>query len=71
MQNIPRLMRHGYWGHHPLQKETNASSVNYNDLEMAFDFSSDSNIYDSYAYVCRKSGKIYYVSDGIDDEEDL
>ena len=42
--------------------------VQLNDLEMALDFSTGGEEFDSYAYVDSKTGKIYYVAD--DDEED-
>jgi len=38
-------------------------SVNYNDLEMAMDFASGGDLIGARAYVCRKTGKIYWESD--------
>jgi hypothetical protein len=37
-------------------------SVNRSDLEFAFEFSSSDGDFDNHAYVCRESGKIYWVS---------
>ena len=46
-------------------------SVNYIDLELAFLATADSYLFDSATYICRKSGKIFYVSDGYDSEEEV
>ena len=46
--------------------------VNRLDLERAFDFVSSGAPYESSAYISRDNGKVYWVSDLIDDnEEDL
>ena len=47
--------------------------VNYDDLEMAFEFASFDSFGESQAYVCLVSGKVYLDSDAIDEElpEDL
>ena len=46
--------------------------VKYNDLEMAMSFvSSGGGIIDAEAYITRKTGKIYWVSSEIDEEDDI
>jgi len=42
--------------------------VNYSDLEMAFEFVSAGDGYDSAAYLDRETGEIFYDSDSLDDE---
>jgi hypothetical protein len=42
--------------------------VKYDDLEMAFMFVSDTVYFDEAAYVCRKTGKVYWVSEQLGDE---
>ena len=44
--------------------------VNRLDLERAFDFVSSGAPYESSAYISRDNGKVYWVSDLIDDDED-
>lgn len=41
--------------------------VSYDDLEMALEFSSSGDEFGSCAYIDQKSGKIYYVSDFVDE----
>ena len=45
-------------------------SIKYTDLEMAMDFTSDAIGFDAVAYICCKSGKIFYAGDdiGVEDE---
>lgn len=43
-------------------------TVNYSDLEMAFDFVSAGAGYDHAAYLNKESGEIFYESDSSDDE---
>ena len=46
--------------------------VKYNDLELAMSFvSSGDSIIDAEAYISRKTGKIYWVSSEIDEEDDI
>ena len=45
--------------------------VKYNDLEMAMSFVSSGGIIDAEAYITRKTGKIYWVSSEIDEEDDI
>ena len=48
------------------------SHVKYSDLEMAMSFvSSGSGIIDADAYISRKTGKIYWVSSELDEEDDI
>ena len=46
-------------------------SVRFADLVMAFDFVSSAAMFESNAYISRNTGEIFWVSDAIDDEEDL
>ena len=46
-------------------------SVKYSDLEMAMSFVSGGEMYDAEAYISRKTGKIHWVSDGIDQEDEV
>ncbi len=43
-------------------------TVNYSDLEMAFDFVSSGAGYDHAAYLNKESGEIFYESDSSEDE---
>ena len=47
--------------------------VDYDDLEMAFEFASFDSLGESEAYICLETGKIYLNSDAVDEElpEDL
>ena len=46
--------------------------VKYSDLEMAMSFvSSGGGIIDAEAYISRKTGKIYWVSSELDEEDDI
>ena len=54
-----------------MQQDTSTPSIDYTDLELAFHFASAGDMYDSGAYICRKSGKIYYLSPDLDDEDDV
>ena len=51
--------------------QRNIVKVKFSDLELAFDFKSFDSYGDHEAYLCIESGKIYYSSDLIDDEEEL
>ncbi|MFV2058241.1 MAG: hypothetical protein ACC707_17385 [Thiohalomonadales bacterium] len=44
--------------------------VKFGDLEMAFDFVSFDTQGDHEAFLCIRTGKIYYSSDSIDDEQE-
>lgn len=47
-------------------------TLKYTDLEMAYAFvSSGADLVDAAAYVCRSSGKIYWVSSELGDEEEV
>lgn len=46
-------------------------SVKLSDLMMAFEFVSAAAPFESSAYISRRTGEIYWVSDLIDEEEDL
>lgn len=46
-------------------------SVKLSDLMMAFEFVSSAAPFESSAYISRRTGEIYWVSDLIDEEEDL
>lgn len=45
--------------------------VKYSDLEMAMQFVSGGGFIDAHAYISRETGKIYWVSDDNDLEEDI
>ena len=45
--------------------------VKYSDLEMAMSFVSSGDMIDAAAYVSRKTGKIYWVSSELDEEDDI
>ena len=47
------------------------ATVQYSDLEMALSFVSSGEIVEACAYISRESGKIYWMSDEADLEEDL
>ena len=44
--------------------------VKFSDLEYAFDFMSFDTLGDHQAFLCKNTGKFYYSSDFIDDEEE-
>jgi len=46
-------------------------TVKYGDLEMAYSFASDTYDIESAAWICRKTGKIYWESSGLDDEVEV
>lgn len=46
-------------------------SLKFADLVMAFDFVSSAGMFECKAYISRITGEIHWVSDLIDDEEDL
>jgi len=46
-------------------------SVKYSDLELAMSFVSGGDMYDAAAYVSRKTGKIYWESSEMDEEDDI
>jgi len=46
-------------------------TVKYGDLEMAYSFASDTYDIESAAWICRKTGKIYWASSGLDDEVEV
>jgi len=43
--------------------------IKYDDLEMAYSFASSGYMIDSQAYICRKTGQVFYTSD--DDWDDI
>jgi hypothetical protein len=45
--------------------------VKYSDLEMAMSFVSSGEMFDAEAYISRKTGKIYWNSSGLDEEDDI
>ena len=45
--------------------------VKYSDLEMAMSFVSSGDMFDAAAYVSRKTGKIYWESSELDEEDDI
>ena len=45
------------------------TTVVYEDLEQAFDFASSGEIVQSSAFVSRETGRIYWVSDDLEEEE--
>ena len=47
------------------------TSLKFADLVMAFDFVSSAGMFECNAYISRNTGEIYWVSDAIDDGEDL
>ena len=44
--------------------------VKFTDIDMAFEFASSSSFSDNEAFLCLKTGKIYYSSDLIDEDEE-
>jgi len=42
--------------------------IKYDDLEMALEFASSGEEYGSYAYIDGESGRVYFVSDVVDEE---
>ena len=42
--------------------------IKYDDLEMALEFASSGDEFESYAYIDGESGQVYYVSDILDEE---
>jgi len=46
-------------------------TVKYNDLEMAYSFASDTYDLESAAWICRKTGKIFWQSCGLGDEGEV
>ncbi|MCL1076583.1 hypothetical protein D5R81_00085 [Parashewanella spongiae] len=44
--------------------------IKYSDLESAFDFVSFGSYSDNQAYLSTKTGKVYWVSDNIDEEDE-
>jgi hypothetical protein len=51
-----------------ITEESKSATVKYDDLEMAYSFVSDTYEIDAAAYVCRKTGKIFWESTELDDE---
>jgi enoyl-CoA hydratase/carnithine racemase len=47
------------------------ATVSWSDLELAFQFVIGSPNEECQAYLCKKTGKLYWHSDGLDDEEEL
>ena len=45
--------------------------VKYSDLEMAMSFVSSGDMFDAAAHVSRKTGKIYWESSELDEEDDF
>ena len=63
----PRTSRQGF-----LEESINQmSTIKYTNLEMAMDFASDTFGYDSAAYICRQTGRIYYESDEFAADEEI
>jgi hypothetical protein len=54
-----------------LQEETEMPSVKYDDLEMAVMFISGGELLDARAYISRKTGEIYWLSDETEEEEEI
>lgn len=52
----------------PINGESKSTTVKYDDLEMAYSFVSDTHDIEAAAYVCRKTGKIFWESSELDDE---
>ena len=46
-------------------------SVKYSDLDMAVDFVSSDVLLGASAYICRETGKVWYESDDLSEEEEL
>ncbi|MHC4962423.1 MAG: plasmid pRiA4b ORF-3 family protein [Planctomycetota bacterium] len=51
-----------------ISEVSKSTKVKYDDLEMAYSFVSDTVAIDAAAYVCRKTGKIFWESSELDDE---
>ena len=45
--------------------------MKYIDIESAFDFANGSEVSDNYAYISKTTGKIYYISDICEEEDDI
>ncbi len=53
------------------KRDSQKPSVNYTDLEMAMSFISSSHMFDAAAYISRETGKIYWESSEIDEEDEV
>ena len=52
-------------------QKSSGPTVSYNDLEMAYSFASSSDDIEAAAYICRKTGNVYWDSSGLDDDVDV
>jgi hypothetical protein len=52
-------------------KSPDRPGVKYSDLDMAMSFVSSGEMFDAEAYISRKTGKIYCISIGLDEDDDI